>query len=59
MGGSIAKGGRVTVVEDKELQSQPEPFVIKVSSSSRHVIGALLTVCADRPAPRSGGQPLL
>ncbi|XP_010139441.1 PREDICTED: selenium-binding protein 1 [Buceros rhinoceros silvestris] len=29
VGGSIAKGGHVTVVEDKELQSQPEPFVIK------------------------------
>lgn len=30
LGGSIIKGGPVTVVEDKELQCQPEPFVIKV-----------------------------
>uniref|UniRef100_A0A8C3CQM8 Methanethiol oxidase n=1 Tax=Cairina moschata TaxID=8855 RepID=A0A8C3CQM8_CAIMO len=29
LGGSIIKGGPVTVVEDKELQCQPEPFVIK------------------------------
>ncbi|NXW09005.1 SBP1 oxidase, partial [Fregetta grallaria] len=29
LGGSITKGGPVTVVEDKELQCQPEPFVIK------------------------------
>ncbi|XP_010008234.1 PREDICTED: selenium-binding protein 1-A-like [Nestor notabilis] len=29
LGGSITKGGPVTVVEDKELQCQPEPFVIQ------------------------------
>ncbi|XP_055648232.1 methanethiol oxidase-like isoform X3 [Falco peregrinus] len=29
LGGSITKGGPVTVVEDKELQCQPEPLVIK------------------------------
>ncbi|XP_030898090.2 methanethiol oxidase-like isoform X2 [Melopsittacus undulatus] len=29
LGGSITKGGPVTVVEDKELQCQPKPFVIK------------------------------
>ncbi|KFV76582.1 Selenium-binding protein 1-A, partial [Dryobates pubescens] len=29
LGGSITKGGAVTVVEDKELQCQPEPFVIQ------------------------------
>ncbi|NWX22549.1 SBP1 oxidase, partial [Aegotheles bennettii] len=29
LGGSVAKGGPVTVVEDQELQCQPEPFVIK------------------------------
>ncbi|XP_009083029.1 PREDICTED: selenium-binding protein 1 [Acanthisitta chloris] len=29
VGGSIPKGGPVTVVEDKELQCQPEPFVIQ------------------------------
>ncbi|NXK57222.1 SBP1A oxidase, partial [Chauna torquata] len=29
LGGSIIKGGPVTVVEDKELQGQPEAFVIK------------------------------
>lgn len=31
LGGSITKGGPVTVLEDKELQCQPEPFVIQVS----------------------------
>ncbi|NXM78682.1 SBP1 oxidase, partial [Serilophus lunatus] len=29
VGGSISKGGPVTVLEDKELQEQPEPFVIQ------------------------------
>ncbi|OPJ90592.1 selenium-binding protein 1 [Patagioenas fasciata monilis] len=29
VGGSITKGGPVTVLEDKELQCQPEPFVIQ------------------------------
>ncbi|KFP89655.1 Selenium-binding protein 1-A, partial [Apaloderma vittatum] len=29
LGGSITAGGPVTVLEDKELQGQPEPFVIK------------------------------
>ncbi|XP_027488767.1 methanethiol oxidase-like, partial [Corapipo altera] len=29
LGGSIARGGPVTVLEDKELQCQPEPFVIQ------------------------------
>lgn len=27
----------MTVVEDKELQCQPEPFVIKVSSPDVHI----------------------
>ncbi|PKU30436.1 selenium-binding protein 1-a-like [Limosa lapponica baueri] len=36
LGGSIAKGGPVTVVEDKELQCQPEPFVIRVSCANVH-----------------------
>ncbi|XP_074385786.1 methanethiol oxidase isoform X1 [Zonotrichia albicollis] len=29
LGGSISKGGAVTVVEDRELQDQPEPCVIQ------------------------------
>ncbi|NWU88293.1 SBP1A oxidase, partial [Onychorhynchus coronatus] len=29
LGGSISRGGPVTVLEDKELQCQPEPFVIQ------------------------------
>ncbi|NXL65952.1 SBP1 oxidase, partial [Chordeiles acutipennis] len=29
VGGSISKGGPVTVCRDEELQSQPDPFVIK------------------------------
>ncbi|NWR39221.1 SBP1A oxidase, partial [Tachuris rubrigastra] len=29
LGGSICRGGPVTVLEDKELQCQPEPFVIQ------------------------------
>lgn len=34
----------MTVLEDKELQCQPEPFVIKVSSPAMHlqVVSALL-----------------
>lgn len=44
LGGSITKGGPVTVVEDKELQCQPEPFVIKVSFPHMHVVSALLIV---------------
>ncbi|XP_074896798.1 methanethiol oxidase-like isoform X1 [Buteo buteo] len=31
LGGSITKGGPVTVCRDEELQSQPDPFFIKVS----------------------------
>lgn len=30
VGGSISKGGAVTVLEDQELQDQPEPCVIQV-----------------------------
>lgn len=30
LGGSISKGGAVTVVEDRELRDQPEPCVIQV-----------------------------
>ncbi|XP_058716350.1 methanethiol oxidase-like isoform X1 [Poecile atricapillus] len=29
LGGSICKGGAVTVLEDRELREQPEPFVIQ------------------------------
>lgn len=32
VGGSISKGGPVVVLRDEELQSQPEPFVIQVST---------------------------
>ncbi|NWR95897.1 SBP1 oxidase, partial [Furnarius figulus] len=35
LGGSITKGGTVTVLEDQELQAQPEPFVIQ----GREVLG--------------------
>uniref|UniRef100_A0A8B9DG77 Methanethiol oxidase n=1 Tax=Anser cygnoides TaxID=8845 RepID=A0A8B9DG77_ANSCY len=55
VGGSIAKGGTVAVCGDEELQSQPDPFVIQVSSASRRPISAL-GLQARRAAGASPGS---
>lgn len=52
VGGSITKGGPVTVCRDEELQSQPDPFFIKVSSAgSPESHGIAPTICSVPPPP--------
>ncbi|KAJ1080762.1 hypothetical protein NDU88_000953 [Pleurodeles waltl] len=34
LGGSIVRGGAVTVEEDLELEAQPEPLIVKVWGKS-------------------------
>ena len=41
MGGSILRGGPVTVCRDEELKCQPEPLVVKVSSVASLPSGVL------------------
>lgn len=53
VGGSILRGGPVTVCRDEELKCQPEPLVIKVSaaaSAPRHPLDFGSALCFAAPA---------
>lgn len=48
VGGSILRGGPVTVCRDEELKCQPEPLVIKVSAaaSAPGILWTLALLCS-------------
>lgn len=54
MGGSILRGGPVTVCRDEELKCQPEPLVIKVSCAAALFDAVLWTLAPLWPfSPQS------